>query len=422
MPNLVATLRTTARDHSGRTAIRSGSTAISFAELLAAAGRFGQRLRADGVTVGDRVALSMPNIPRFAVAYYGTLLAGGVAVPLNPAHPAAVLAARLLDARPRLLVVAHGPPAAVLRAATSAGVRLCELTDAAEDAEQTEEIEEIEAEPVRDDAPAVIAYKATHLEETTGVVLSHHNLAWSAAAAAGVLGLTAGDTLATHFPLCQPLGQTYGLTAAVAAGCALALPTVDAASPLHVVESSQATVLSTFPLLIGAATSDNSPSVAIVPPTLRTVFCSGGRNLAPRVRDRLATRLDCEVLEGYGTPETSALGCSVRSGEAPAPGSMGRAVPGVELAVVDGRGRETVARRAGGLVARGPNVMTGYWERPRDTARAFSNGWLLTGEKVRRDEDGNIYLLDNVWWTDPLRGRESGREGLFRRGIRRLRG
>ncbi|MDT7628062.1 MAG: long-chain acyl-CoA synthetase, partial [Pseudonocardiales bacterium] len=192
MPNLVATLRAAARDHSDRTAIRSGSTTISFAELLAASGRFGQRLRADGVTVGDRVALAMPNIPRFAVAYYGTLLAGGVAVPLNPAHPGAVLRARLLDARPRLLVVAHGPPAVVLQAATSAGVRLCEFTDAAEDTD------EIDAEPARDDTPAVIAYKSTHLEETTGVVLSHHNLAWSAAAAAGVLELTAGDTLATH--------------------------------------------------------------------------------------------------------------------------------------------------------------------------------------------------------------------------------
>ncbi|HEY0574436.1 MAG TPA: AMP-binding protein [Pseudonocardia sp.] len=388
MPNLVATLRSAARYHPKRIAIRSGTTAISFADLLAAAGRFGQRLSESGVTVGDRVALVMPNMPRYAVAYYGTLLAGGVAVPMNPAHSGSVLTARLRDTDARLLVVAHRPPATVPQAAKSAGVALCEFADAAEGSE------EIAAAPVRDDAPALIAYKSTDVEEPTGVVLSHRALAWSATAAVGVLGLTSDDMLATHFPLFHPLGQTYGLAAAVAAGATLALPTVQPASALQVIESNEATVLSTFPTLIGALASDNAPAAALA--SLRTVFCSGGRNLGRRVSERLATRSDCEVLQGYGTVETSALGCAARSGEPPCPGSMGRAVPGVELAVVDGRGREAAAGKAGGLVVRGPNVMTGYWKRPRDTARAFSNDWLITGEKVSQDQGGNIYLLDNI--------------------------
>ena len=389
MPNLVATLRAAAHRHPERIAIRSGTTAISFADLLAAAGRFGHRLSESGVTVGDRIALVMPNMPRYAVAYYGTLLAGAVAVPLNPAHSGSVLTARLRDADPRLLVVAHGPPETVPHAAKSAGVALCEFTDAAEGGK------EVAAAPVPDDAPALIAYKSTDVEEPTGVVLSHSALAWSATAAVGVLGLTSDDTLATHFPLFHPLGQTYGLAAAVVAGATLALPTVEPASALQVVESSGATVLSTFPTLIGALASDNAPAAALA--SLRAVFCSGGRNVDRRVSERLATRRGCEVLQGYGTVETSALGCATRSGEPPCPGSMGRAVPGVELAVVDGRGREAGSGKAGGLVVRGPNVMTGYWARPRDTARAFSNGWLITGEKVRQDRDGNIFLLDNIW-------------------------
>jgi long-chain acyl-CoA synthetase len=420
MSNLVATLRTAALEQPGRVAVRAGTTEIGYSELWAAAGRFGRRLRDEGITVGDRVALAMPTIPRFAVAYHGALLAGAVAVPLNAAHPGGVLAEQLRDAGARLLVVAQGPPPAVREAAEAAEVALCEFTDAAAGGP------ELEPEPVDDDGPAVIAYKATDVDEPIGVVLSHHNLAWSAAAAAGVLGLSGADTLATHFPPFHPLGQTYGLNAAVAAGATLALPTVDAASPLDVVRSAGATVLSTFPMLIstvvGPTSGDHGPGRDAGLRSLRTVFSSGGRNLAPRARARLAGRFGCEVLEGYGTPETSGLACAARSGEPPCPGSMGRPVPGVELAVVDSRGREAAPHKAGGLIARGPNVTTGYWQRAQDTRRAFDHGWLITGEKARQDRDGNVFLLDDVWWTDPLRGREAGREGLVKRGLRALRG
>ena len=422
MPNLAASLRDAADRRPDGVAVRSGAVEISFAELHSSAGRFARRLRDEGVTVGDRVALAMPTIPRFAVAYYGVLLAGAVAVPLNPGHPGAVLVERLRDSGARLLVVAQGPPAPVRAAAEAAEVALCEFTDTADGGL------ELEAEPVDDDGPAVIAYKATDVDEPTGVLLSHHNLAWSAAAAAGVLGLTTADTLATHFPPFHLLGQTYGMNAAIVAGATLVLPTVDAGSPLAVVSaagtsSSGATVLSTFPLLISTVISpmagDEDSLGGADLRSLRSVFCSGGRNLAPRVRDRLAARFGCEVLEGYGTPETSGLACASRSGEPPCPGSMGRPVPGVELAVVDGRGREAHPHKAGGLIARGPNVMAEYWGRAQDTRRAFDHGWLLTGEKARQDSDGNVFLLDNVWWTDPLRGREAGRKSLLSRVLHR---
>lgn len=416
MSNLVAALRTAAGDHPNRIAIRSGVASINYAELLSASVVFARRLQVNGLTVGDRVALAMPNVPRFAVAYYGVLLAGGVAVPLNPLQPAPILAAYLRDSAPRLLVVAHGPPDAVVRAATATNVTLCELADA------NETPLDVDFAPVPDDVVATIAYRPADPEEPTGVLLSQHNLAWSAAAAAAVLALTGSDTLATHFPLHHPLGQTYGLNAAVAAAATLLLPSIDADSALALIESGRPTVLSTFPLLLSTMGSADPAASVQATSSLRTVYSAGGRNLDARGRERLSTRFDCEVLEGYGTVEMSGLGCATRSGESVPLGSMGRPVAGVEMSVVTNRGREAVARRAGVLIAKGPNVTSGYWRRPGDSKRAFSNGWLLTGEKARQDADGNIYLLDNVWWTDPLRGSETGRDGLLRRGARLLRG
>jgi long-chain acyl-CoA synthetase len=333
---------------------------------------------------------------------------------MNPLQPAPVLAAYLRDCAPRLLVVAHGPPNAVVRAAAATEVTLCEITEA------TQGPSEVDPVPLRGDASATIAYRPADPEEPTGVLLTQHNLAWSAAAAATVLRLTGSDTLATHFPLHHPLGQTYGLNAAVAAAATLLLPTIEADSASTLIESDRPTVLSTFPLLLSSMTGADSPTAAQATGSLRTVYSAGGRNLEVRCRERLSTQFGCEVLEGYGTVEMSSLGCATRSGESAPPGSMGRPVDGVEMSVVNNRGREAVARRAGVLIAKGPNVTSGYWRRPGDSERAFSNGWLLTGEKARQDADGNIYLLDNVLWTDPLRGSQTGREGLLRRGARLL--
>lgn len=415
MSDLVATLRKAAGTHPDRTAIRCGAADYTYAELLTSAALFGHRLRSDGVVPGDRVALALPNAPGYAVAHYGALFAGGVVVPLNPLQPESDLAARLSDARPRLLVVADGAPPAVVRAADTAGVALFEIGD------PSGGTQEIDAHSAVSRDPALIAYRSADDDVPTGVILSHENLDWSAAAAAAVLGLTETDTLACCFPLCHPLGQTYGLGATVAAGCCLALPGGgDVTNALSTVEAESATVLAIFPVLAGTTLEDRELAGRDLS-RLRTVFFSGGASLGSRVRARLAANLDCEILEGYGTVETSALGCAARSGQPTPAGSVGTAVPGVEIAVADKRGREAVTRTPGHLLMKGPNVTAGYWERPGDTARAFHDGWLLTGQKARRDDEGNVYLLDGVWWTDSMRGKETGREGLLRRGLRKLR-
>lgn len=416
MPNLVETLRAAVADHPDRPAIRMGPTAISYAELLSAADRLGHRLRSGGVVPGDRVAIATAAVPRYAVAYYGALLAGGVVVPLNPLQSEAVLTARLHDARPRTVVVTLGPPPGLRSATDATGVALTDLDEACG------AIAEIDNDLAVESDPAAIVYKSGDGDQPTGVVLSHANLAWSAAAAAGVLGLTADDTLACCFPLFHPLGLTYGLGATIAAGCCLTLPPRgDVSLTLSTVQAHGATVLATFPGLVSTilegAGSARRPDVS----TLRTVFCAGGAVLEPRVRNRLESSLGCAVIEGYGTFESSALTCATRPDATRRPGSVGRAVPGVEVAVADGRGREAAPGKAGYLLLRGPNVTPGYWERPQESARAFNNGWLLTGDKVRRDAEGNLYLLDGVLWTDPLRGRHSGRDGLLRRGLRKLR-
>lgn len=405
MPDLVEVLRATTDSDPRRAAIRMGTADLSYLDLLAASGRLGHRLQIEGVEPGDRVALVLTNTPSYAIAHYATLMAGGIVVPLNPERTGTLLAARLHNAGARLALVDKDPAAGIREAATAAGVRILELTDPADGTR------EIDPHPSTDDTPAMIAYKSSDDEDPIGVVLSHHALSWSANAASEVLGLSGADTLGSHFPLFYPLGQTYGLGATVSAGCTLVLPPVGEPSTLFP-SADEVTVIGTFPILAGHAFSQEVVAVHDTS-AIRTVFCSGGRNLTARVRRRIASGLGCEVLEGYGPLETAALGAAGRSGASQSPGSMGPAIPGVDLAIVDGRGRAVSKRKAGRLLARGPHVMSGYWERPKATTRAFDSGWLITGDRARKDAEGNVYLLDGVW-TDSLRARETRRRTLFR--------
>jgi long-chain acyl-CoA synthetase len=404
MSNLVEALRAVTDSDPCRPAVRMGASELSYSDLYAASARLGHRLQTGGVEPGDRVALVLANTPGYAIAHYATLTAGGIVVPLNPARTGTALAARLHNARARVALVEHDPAAGIREAAEAAGVELVELTDPAGGSRQ------IEPHPSTDEEPAMIAYRSSDDEQPIGVVLSHRALAWSAVTASEVLGLTGADTLGSHFPLFYPLGHTFGLGASVAAGCTLVVPPVGEPSPVFPT-ADRVTVIGTFPILAGHALGPEAVGPRDTS-SIRAVFCSGGRNLTPRVRERLASSLGCEVLEGYGPPETAALGCAGRSGTPQAPGSMGPAVPGVDLAIVDGRGRAVRKRRAGRLLARGPNVMSEYWDRPKATTRAFDSGWLITGDRARKDSEGNLYLLDGLW-TDSLRGRETGRRGLF---------
>lgn len=412
MPSPVGSLRTAAAVRPDRPVIRIGGTTISYGELCAAAERFARRLLSSGFEPGDRVGLGLPNTPGYAVAFYGSLMAGGVVVPLNPRHDEMMLSRRLHDSGTRVLVVTSSTPPGVRRAAELSGTDLLVAVDLMANAKTSAEGSDTSDCPANvDGEPAAIFYTRGD-DDPWGAVLTHHNLGWSAEAATGVLGITEGDLLACHFPLFYPLGYTYGLGAAIAAGCCLELPGESGDSEADLIGcGSDATVMSTYPLLASHLLSGTKLSAATK--QLRTLFCSGGKSLTDRVRTRLETELSCGVLQGYGPVEASALGCAVPTEASPRRGSLGVPVPGVEMAVVDGRGRQARSSKAGRLIIKGPNVMIEYWGRPKDTARAFSNGWLVTADKARKDADGHVYLADGSSWAGVPGGRRSSGGGLL---------
>jgi len=121
---------------------------------------------------------------------------------------------------------------------------------------------------------------------------------------------------------------------------------------------------------------------------------SGASPLPPEVLDAFLRRFGIIIWEGYGLTECAPAVTSNALGPQAKPGSIGLPMPGLELRVVDERGEEVEEGDPGEILVRGPNVFSGYWNRPEATAAALQDGWLSTGDVAYRDEDGYLFLVD----------------------------
>jgi long-chain acyl-CoA synthetase len=126
---------------------------------------------------------------------------------------------------------------------------------------------------------------------------------------------------------------------------------------------------------------------------LRTCI-SGGAALPVEIIHGFERHFGCTVLEAYGLSETSPAVSFCRPDRPRKPGSVGTPVRDVEVRLLDADGQEVATGEVGELVVRGPNVMKGYWDRPEETAAAIPDGWFRTGDMARRDEDGDLYIVD----------------------------
>lgn len=121
-------------------------------------------------------------------------------------------------------------------------------------------------------------------------------------------------------------------------------------------------------------------------------FGSGGATLPPAVREKVEKVFGVTVLQGYGLTESSAV-VSAESVDEHRPGSVGKPLPHVEVAILDSDGNPV---GEGEICVRGPGVMLGYWQDPELTARTVKDGWLHTGDIGRVDEDGFLYVVDRL--------------------------
>ena len=389
--NLAQNLYDTAARHGDRPALRLDAYTQSYAELSDAAARIASLLKERGVQPGDRVGLVLPNVPAFPTLFYGALHAGAVVVPMNPLLTDREVAYYLTDSGATLVFAWEDMAQAAQTAAEPLGVDVVPVAAMGPDLNGQDAAPLVQR---GDDDTAVLLYTSGTTGQAKGAELTHRNLATNAASSAETLfELTPDDVVMGCLPLFHVFGLTCGLNASVLSGsCLTLLPRFDPAKALEIIARDGVTVFEGVPTMYSGMLhqpAEGRPDVS----TLRTCV-TGGSAMPVEVLKAFEDTFDCIILEGYGLSETSPVASFNHPHADRKPGSIGTALRGVELSLVDDDGNQVSGEDVGEIAIRGENVMKGYWGRPEATAEAMVAGWFRTGDLARVDDEGYYFIVD----------------------------
>ncbi|WP_369251891.1 long-chain fatty acid--CoA ligase [Streptomyces sp. R41] len=394
MTNLATFLVDSAASRGDHIAVRHDGTTLTYAQLNEASARVAALLSARGLRPGDRVALTMPNVPLFPVLYYAVLRAGGVVVPMNPLLKAREVAFTLRDCGARIALASPLFADEVAKACAETGT-VCLLTEPGTFEDMLPACEPMPGIVDRSgDDPALILYTSGTTGTPKGAELSHFNLTTNTATTAGTL-LQVGpdDVLFGGLPLFHAFGQTCALNTAVAAGATLTLlPRFEPRRALEIMARDGVTVFLGVPTMYAALLHAEFPE-GFDAARLRLAV-SGGSALPVEVLHGFERRFGATVLEGYGLSETSPVAAFNHPGRPRKAGSIGVPIRGAEMKLVAEDGGPVPPGEVGEIAIRGENVMTGYWNRPEATAEAIRDGWFHSGDLARVDEDGFYFIVD----------------------------
>jgi long-chain acyl-CoA synthetase len=405
---------------------------LSFAEIGTLSDRVAKGLSAIGVGPGIKVGLMLPNTPTFVVFYYGVLKAGGTIVNFNPLYSLEEIEFQIRDSGTKIMVtldlaltfekveamlkrgalekavVASFP--ALLPAMKSVGFKLLQRTKLANvraSPEKQSIVPEKDllandgayAKPgITPDAIAVLQYTGGTTGTPKGAMLTHGNLtinvgqvrAWQNRQA------TERDRIVGVLPLFHVFAMTSVMNLGVASGMEMILlPKFELVETLRLIDKLRPTMMPGVPTLFNAIL--RHPHVGNYDLSSLEYCISGGAALPLEVKRGFEAIAGSGLVEGYGLSETSPVACC-NPVNAVREGSIGLPLPATEISIrsLDDPEREMPCGEPGEICIAGPQVMPGYWNKPKETEASFVGRYFRTGDIGYMDEDGYIFIVDRI--------------------------
>ena len=364
--------------------VRDDEVALDYRQFAARTDAVAARFAERGVRAGDVVAVALPNGVRLLVAIMASWRLGAAVTTIDPGLSEFEAEYRIRDCG-AVLVVNEGPGAPSCgRPVIHAG----ELTD--------EPVAGWSAGPdPRPADPALIAYPPGATGRPKGVRLSHANLDAAARTMRRHLRLAPPDHCLQLLPLCHVDALVAGFLAPLTAGARLSITArFGPARFFDDIARLRATYFCATPATF-ARLACRPVDAAKDLSSLRFAMATSGP-LPEELRERVERRFAMPIVENYGPAEASGV-CASHPLDGPrTPGTVGPALPGQRIAVVDEQGRPVPTGTVGEVVVAGPAVATGYHGRPEDTAHALIGGGMRTGDLGRLDEGGALTLVGRL--------------------------
>ncbi len=369
--------------------------AVSGDAFLAMVHRSASALRALGVRPGDRVAAQVAKTPEALALYGASVAAGAVFLPLNTAYTPTEVDFFVGDATPRVLLADPAKATVLALIAAEHGATLATL-----DAQGRGDFRALcDAQPDHGDVAerdpddlAALLYTSGTTGRSKGAMLSHGNLLSNAEALAAEWRFTADDVLLHALPIFHTHGLFVACNVSLLSGASMVfLPGFDLETILRLL--SQATVLMGVPTFYTRLLDDPRLDRDLV--AHMRLFVSGSAPLLAETHLAFEARTGHRILERYGMTETNMIASNPYAGDRRA-GTVGRALPGVDVRVCDpaGSGAPLPAGETGVVEVRGPNVFRGYWNLPEKTREEFrDDGFFITGDLGTLGDDGYLTLV-----------------------------
>jgi acyl-CoA synthetase (AMP-forming)/AMP-acid ligase II len=375
------------RFYADRTALAPGGTRLTFRELHQRVQGIAAALSKLGFRVGDRLGLLLPNGPEYIQLVYACSLLGVIVVPLNTRLSLAEIDRVLADASPHGLVRHSSLPVPTVRLPRE------RVLD-----QEPLEVRNDSSPDVFYDAQAILAliYTSGTTGHPKGVMVTHANVLanvqnfnfWMRYTEAGVYLHAAPIFHIADFP-CMFAAPAFG-------ACQVTIPKFDPRGFCEAVDRERVSHTVLVPTMINLLTQ--FPEVKKYDLSSLQVLAYGGSPMPPDLIRRTRELLpQVKLVQAYGLSESGFLtGLQDQEHTDDRLLSCGRPCPGIDLRVTDDSGKQVEVGKSGELVARGANIMRGYWNNPGETALVFRDGSFRTGDIGYQDSEGYFYILDRA--------------------------